>query len=156
MSNPICYATSRYTVQHPPLVAVGRNWSSFPQPTCLLSLINIPYLSQRSPSSRRQFVVVFSRVSSGPTSVPDHQSVHHSACLSPNPCLPDHPPAYSSLAPACTIALPVPDPACLTTRPSPLPARSPSRFQTTACLTTRPLSSPCLPDCLPDTRPPLA
>ena len=37
--------------------------------------------------------------------------------------------------PPCTIALPVPDP---------------------ACLSTRPLSSPCPPDCLPSTRPPLA
>ncbi|CAL8395565.1 unnamed protein product [Boreogadus saida] len=57
-----------------------------------------------------------------------------------SPYLPDFPlldlrlPDYSSLA-------------------KPPPARLPSRYQTPACLTTRPSPSPCLHDCPPGTRP---
>ncbi|CAL8274854.1 unnamed protein product [Gadus morhua 'NCC'] len=54
-----CYATSRYTVQHPSLVVAGRNRFPFPQPTCRQSPIYVSYFSRGSPICRRQFAVHF-------------------------------------------------------------------------------------------------
>ena len=107
----ICYTTSCYTVQHPHLVAAGRHCPSFPQHTCCQLVITVPYLSRGSPSSWRQFVLLFTQPhSSDPVTRllpnPAWLTTRLLLNLVAEPCLPACLPDYPPVAEPCCRHLP--------------------------------------------------